>query len=350
MKCKDILELMSPYIDEELGAYERKAIETHIDACDNCRLRLESLKTAIRAARDLGEVDVPPKVSKALRTIALTDKVDSIAVDNNINDEASGGFFSRFRSISFARYMAATGAIAVIVIVFIVSQRAADRNELAFHGNIEQQGLDENAKSTPVQEPNAEDKLTAGSKTDLQAGSVSDEAAEDVATTGAVSADKAATNNAGDNGSGGQGRTLFGSSTDNSTPAANGWTEVLASTKNYDRTSGDILLNNISKKTEGLYTVGDATQKRAETIDEIVGKISARGGNGEAIRKPLNALLDDTKRDALPVYMEKAKFKGTDCWVIVIRWGYGESNNELNKASLYVTDLTGWKTLYYQSQ
>jgi hypothetical protein len=128
------------------------------------------------------------------------------------------------------------------------------------------------------------------------------------------------------------------------------WPQVASTTTNYDRTAADILLNKIFTDTKGLYTVGSAVQIKDWAIDSMVGQIDAKGGNGESMRKPLNALLDETKRDALPVYMEKAKFKGADCWLIVIRWGFGDDRSELSKASLYVTDSTGWKTLYYQSK
>jgi hypothetical protein len=128
------------------------------------------------------------------------------------------------------------------------------------------------------------------------------------------------------------------------------WPQIASTTTNYDRTSAEVLFNKIFTATKGLYTVGSAVQIKDWTIDSIIEKIDTKTGNGESMRKPINALLDETKRDALPVYVEKAKYKGTDCWLIIIRWGFGDDRSELNKASLYITDSTGWKTLYYQSK
>jgi hypothetical protein len=50
-------DLLSEYLDDELGLAERGAIDRHLAACEDCRAHLEALRRLARAVADL---DVPP--------------------------------------------------------------------------------------------------------------------------------------------------------------------------------------------------------------------------------------------------------------------------------------------------
>src|SRR3954462_9219662 len=53
--CSSIEPLVTPYVDGELGAAERRTLEQHLDACSPCRRRVG----AERSVRDLLEARKP---------------------------------------------------------------------------------------------------------------------------------------------------------------------------------------------------------------------------------------------------------------------------------------------------
>ncbi|MBS3908471.1 MAG: zf-HC2 domain-containing protein [Actinobacteria bacterium] len=132
--------------------------------------------------------------------------------------------------------------------------------------------------------------------------------------------------------------------------SADTWPKILASDKNYTAASIETLAGEIHDSSNGLYTVEDAKEKRGAFVNAIVKEVSAQGGEGEKTRSPLNAILDRTKRAALPIYVEKAKYENKACLVIAIKWGFGGGGNRLYKTSLYVTNLSGWTIFHYTSK
>jgi hypothetical protein len=398
MKCKDVLELINSYIDDELDAIERESIESHLETCDSCRMQSETLRSTIAAIQSLDEFDVPADLSSALRNIIDSEKPDSA--------EQSPVQHVRFIP-HFFRYATAIGAVAAIALVFFMTQNYRNTGALLSPEKLEQQdlrGLEESTKMAPNQSSNNSRNLLAGkditqSKKEAPGKDQAEQQASSVARNMQETKEPQVTQDM--QGAGGSGEAQDGitpnlTETNHSLASANPnaqdsvtlstgvnenakgkdvivgatpqdqptaapnaynappqnteWPQVTSTATNYDRTAAGILLNKIFTDTKGLYTVGSAAQVKDWAINSIVEQIDAKNGNGESMRKPINALLDETKRDALPVYVEKAKFKGTDCWLIIIRWGFGDDRSELSKASLYITDSTGWKTLYYQSK
>lgn len=59
LNCGDMNELMSLYIDGELGKEERSAFENHIRVCDSCRREFEELKEIVDVCRETKEVELP---------------------------------------------------------------------------------------------------------------------------------------------------------------------------------------------------------------------------------------------------------------------------------------------------
>ena len=47
--CKELVELVTPYLEDVLAANERAAIERHLAECDGCRTYVEQMRRTIRA-------------------------------------------------------------------------------------------------------------------------------------------------------------------------------------------------------------------------------------------------------------------------------------------------------------
>lgn len=66
------VETISAFIDDELPATEREAVETHLGECPECRHELEALRGVVGRLRDLDRVAVPPTLDFAIeRRVAL---------------------------------------------------------------------------------------------------------------------------------------------------------------------------------------------------------------------------------------------------------------------------------------
>ena len=59
MNCKDIINLLSPYLEGELEGEKREKFDAHLKECPKCREELSLLEKTIQSVRDLEEV-VPP--------------------------------------------------------------------------------------------------------------------------------------------------------------------------------------------------------------------------------------------------------------------------------------------------
>ena len=58
--CKELVELVTPYLEDVLPANERAAIERHLAGCDGCRIYVEQMRQTIRA---IGHVPHEPITS-----------------------------------------------------------------------------------------------------------------------------------------------------------------------------------------------------------------------------------------------------------------------------------------------
>jgi len=52
MKCREILESLSDYIDDDLNAEECDQIETHVERCAPCQAFLNTLQRTVDFCRD----------------------------------------------------------------------------------------------------------------------------------------------------------------------------------------------------------------------------------------------------------------------------------------------------------
>jgi anti-sigma factor RsiW len=66
MNCRQVVELMTDYLEGALSAVERSRFEDHIAGCDGCRAYLAQLQTARRIMGRLADEPVPAAVEKEL--------------------------------------------------------------------------------------------------------------------------------------------------------------------------------------------------------------------------------------------------------------------------------------------
>jgi anti-sigma factor RsiW len=66
MKCRDVVELMTDYLEGALSAADRGRFEEHIAGCDGCRAYLEQLRETRRVAGRLASEPVPDSLQAEL--------------------------------------------------------------------------------------------------------------------------------------------------------------------------------------------------------------------------------------------------------------------------------------------
>jgi len=59
MKCRDVVELMTDYLEGALSDADRARFEDHIAGCDGCRAYLEQLRETRKVAGRLASEPVP---------------------------------------------------------------------------------------------------------------------------------------------------------------------------------------------------------------------------------------------------------------------------------------------------
>jgi anti-sigma factor RsiW len=66
MTCRQVVELMTNYLEGALSAIDRARFEEHIAGCDGCTAYLAQLRTARRIMGRLADEPVPATVEKEL--------------------------------------------------------------------------------------------------------------------------------------------------------------------------------------------------------------------------------------------------------------------------------------------
>jgi len=66
MKCREVVELMTDYLEGALTAPDRERFEQHIVGCDGCRAYLQQLRLTLRAMRSVKSVPIPDRVQTEL--------------------------------------------------------------------------------------------------------------------------------------------------------------------------------------------------------------------------------------------------------------------------------------------
>lgn len=66
MRCREVVELMTDYIEGALSESDRARFEAHLSTCDGCTRYLEHLRTTIRLSGKLGADTIPPELEAEL--------------------------------------------------------------------------------------------------------------------------------------------------------------------------------------------------------------------------------------------------------------------------------------------
>ena len=64
--CRQVVDLVTEYLEGGLEADERLAFERHVAVCPPCRGYLGQLRVIVRGARTLNEEDVPEHLRESL--------------------------------------------------------------------------------------------------------------------------------------------------------------------------------------------------------------------------------------------------------------------------------------------
>jgi anti-sigma factor RsiW len=68
MKCREMVELMSDYLEGALSPRDRERFEEHISGCDGCRGYLAQMRRTVRVVGRLTEDAIPAHVQRELLT------------------------------------------------------------------------------------------------------------------------------------------------------------------------------------------------------------------------------------------------------------------------------------------
>ena len=66
MTCREVVELMTDYMEGALSAAERDRFETHIAGCDGCRAYLAQMRATAAVVGKLADLPVPPELERQL--------------------------------------------------------------------------------------------------------------------------------------------------------------------------------------------------------------------------------------------------------------------------------------------
>jgi len=66
MKCREMVELMTEYLEGALSPLDRERFETHIAGCDGCRAYLEQMRATRNVVGMLADEPIPERVQEEL--------------------------------------------------------------------------------------------------------------------------------------------------------------------------------------------------------------------------------------------------------------------------------------------
>jgi anti-sigma factor RsiW len=69
MACKELVELVTEYLERTLPPADQQRFENHLKGCDGCAAYLDQMRQAIRTLRRLTEDDVSPDAKQDLLRI-----------------------------------------------------------------------------------------------------------------------------------------------------------------------------------------------------------------------------------------------------------------------------------------
>lgn len=111
MKCNEVCDKLSLYIDNELSNEEMHQIEEHFKSCENCQKELEGYKNLISILQNLPDEEPPKGYCKRLHNKLLEENSPQLKTNK----------LSKIRSINRNKWMKYGSIAAALVLVFLVS-------------------------------------------------------------------------------------------------------------------------------------------------------------------------------------------------------------------------------------
>jgi len=66
MNCRQIVELMTDYLEAALSESDRQRFEAHLSGCDGCTEYLEQLRTTMRLTARIADQPIPAEMEAKL--------------------------------------------------------------------------------------------------------------------------------------------------------------------------------------------------------------------------------------------------------------------------------------------
>jgi anti-sigma factor RsiW len=66
LNCRELVELVTAYLEGDLSSGERKRFDAHLDGCDGCTTYVEQMRRTIELTGSLHAEDLSPEAEEAL--------------------------------------------------------------------------------------------------------------------------------------------------------------------------------------------------------------------------------------------------------------------------------------------
>jgi anti-sigma factor RsiW len=66
MTCRELVQLITEYLEGDLSRRDRRRFERHLRSCDGCTTYVDQMRETVRVAGVLGEDDLAPAVRDEL--------------------------------------------------------------------------------------------------------------------------------------------------------------------------------------------------------------------------------------------------------------------------------------------
>jgi anti-sigma factor RsiW len=67
LPCRDVVELVTDYLEHALGDVDRRRLEAHLEACDGCTTYVEQVRATVDAVGRLPRAELSPGLRERLR-------------------------------------------------------------------------------------------------------------------------------------------------------------------------------------------------------------------------------------------------------------------------------------------
>jgi anti-sigma factor RsiW len=69
MSCKELVEIVTDYLEGALSAADQRRFEMHIGKCDWCKIYIDQIRLTVKAAGKLTEESIDPRVKEELLAV-----------------------------------------------------------------------------------------------------------------------------------------------------------------------------------------------------------------------------------------------------------------------------------------